>query len=255
MRRRRAMPATATAALPAPGHGERGRAAPRSARTCVASTVGATACSGHSRVVAAYAPTSSAMIGDRDERRRRASGERRGRVASAARVRPARTGTRRPRECAVAGGASATIACFVDPPEGDAARRRGRAVARGQRRGRRTEADAPAATAVAAPTGGAGVEDVGGTVGAAPGPARRDVERDATVIRMHRRARRRHRTNPRGSPPAPTRARRTSRRRGGVVQCHPPKLPRSGRGYNHCINTGVRCAGLRGSEPRFDRRT
>ncbi len=43
-------------------------------------------------------------------------------------------------------------------------------------------------------------------------------------------------------------ARRTPSRRSGVVPGHPPKIPRPAAGYTHFVNTGVRCAGLRGSE-------
>ena len=58
---------------------------------------------------------------------------------------------------------------------------------------------------------------------------------------------------PDASPPSVddtplTRERRRGRGCDGVVRSHPPKLPCPGRGYNHCVNTGVRCAGLRGSE-------
>src|SRR5690606_28998666 len=53
-------PRTATAALPAPGHGI-AVAAAGTESTWMLSTVGATACSGHSSVVAAYAPMNAAV--------------------------------------------------------------------------------------------------------------------------------------------------------------------------------------------------
>ena len=128
-----AMPSTATAALPAPGQVSAAGAAAIGS-TCSPSTVGGTAWSGHSRVVAEYAPISSAMIAIGTSTRG-AEGRAPRRVAQQLGA-DRHVGRRRGIE--IAGrGRGVRDRVFVDPGDRDAAgrRRRGRAPTRGRRGG------------------------------------------------------------------------------------------------------------------------
>ena len=78
------------------------------------------------------------------------------------------------------------------------------------------------------------------------------------TVRLGRAAQRRLRA--RSRPPRRLRPLRTARANAASAcaassSVTSPKLPPRARRYNHWVNTGVRCAGLRGSEQRFDRRT